>query len=313
VEKRYPHLTEDNPVYAIVRDEKIELEIKERANRWNTQGSFRKLGRQIRGHVKPNTANKSSLTRVTVPDTGPEGLWKHIIGKDDLEDHLIKLNVEHKIYLAGSKPFDYTDLGKELGHTGDSQMVQDISEGKLKHAALSDSAIHAIVEQLRKHPAIDKILKAVAMPEVFKSALKCVPEKTVSSFSGRGVHHYKACTEGSDDGLSDIQVEVHAAMMMVPLDVGFCPKRWKQAVDVMLEKVPGISISDKLPIIQLLEANLNQVLRISFARNITRLAKEHEGIISEHQYGIRAPIRKDSQKLHDPVLNKLLIIQLIIC
>jgi hypothetical protein len=86
----------------------------------------------------------------------------------------------------------------------------------------------------------------VLTPEDFKSAFKCVPEKTASSFSGRGVHHYKSCAEGSDDGMADIQVEVHAAMMRVPLDAGFCPERLKQAVDVMLEKVPGISRSDKL-------------------------------------------------------------------
>jgi hypothetical protein len=34
--------------------------------------------------------------------------------------------------------------------------------------------------------------------------------------------------------------------MTVPLDAGFFPERWKQAVDVMLEKLSGISISDKL-------------------------------------------------------------------
>jgi hypothetical protein len=93
---------------------------------------------------------------------------------------------------------------------------------------LSDGSINAIVAQLQKHPAIDKILKPVVTPEDFKSAFKCVPEKTASSFSGRGVHQYKACAEGSDDGLADIQVEVHAAMMTVLLDAGFCPERWKQ-------------------------------------------------------------------------------------
>jgi hypothetical protein len=106
------------------------------------------------------------------------------------------------------------------------------------------------------------IMKPVVTPEDFKSAFNCVPEKTASSFSGRGVHHYKACAEGSYDGLSDIQVELHATMMVVSLDAVLCPERWKQAVDVMLEKVPGISRSDKLRIIQLLEADLNQVLRI---------------------------------------------------
>jgi hypothetical protein len=125
-------------------------------------------------------------------------------------------------------------------------MAQDIYEGNIEHAALSDSAIHGIIEQLIKHPAIDKILKPVVRPEDFESAFKCVREKTASSFSGRGVHHYKACAELCGDGLLDVQVEVHAAIMVVPLDAGFCPERWKQAVDVILEKMPGISISDKL-------------------------------------------------------------------
>jgi hypothetical protein len=99
-------------------------------------------------------------------------------------------------------PFGYTDLVKEIGH----------------------SAIHAIVEQVQKHPAIDAILKPVVPPEDFKYAFKCAPEKAVSSISGRGVHPYKDCTEGSADGLVDIQVEVHASMMTVPLDAGFCPE-----------------------------------------------------------------------------------------
>jgi hypothetical protein len=95
-------------------------------------------------------------------------------------------------------------------------------------------------------------------------------------------------------------------MMTVPLDAGFCPERWKQAVDVMLEKVPGIPRSDKLRIIQPLEVDLNQVLRITFAINITRLAKDHEGIISEHQYG------RAHKMCMTPVINKLLTIQIFI-
>jgi hypothetical protein len=71
VEKMCPHLTEDNAACAIEREEKIELELKAQENRRNTQGSFRKLGRQVRGHVKPNSNKKSSLTRVSLPDDGP--------------------------------------------------------------------------------------------------------------------------------------------------------------------------------------------------------------------------------------------------
>jgi hypothetical protein len=47
-------------------------------------------------------------------------------------------------------------------------------------------------------------------------------------------------------------------------------------------------------------------LRIAFARNITRLAKDHEGIISEHKYG------RAHNTCMTPVLNKLLTIQILI-
>jgi hypothetical protein len=165
-EKKLPHLTEDNVACAIEREEKIELEVKAQKNRRNTQGPFRKLGRQTRGHAKPNSNKNSSLTRVSVLDDGRKGLWQQIIGKDDLEDHLIKRNVEQFSH-AGATPFGYTELGKDLGHTCDSQMDQYIYDGTLEHDALRDGEIHPIVEQLRKHPAIDKILKSIVTPEDF--------------------------------------------------------------------------------------------------------------------------------------------------
>jgi hypothetical protein len=105
-------------------------------------------------------------TRVLVTDDGPEVLWKQITGKDDIEDHLISHNAEQFSH-DGATPFGYTELGKELGHTVDSPMAQAIYEGTLEHEALIDSAIHAILEQLRKHPAIEKILTPVVTHEGF--------------------------------------------------------------------------------------------------------------------------------------------------
>jgi hypothetical protein len=74
----------------------------------------------------------------------------------------------------------------------------------------------------------------------------------------------------------------------------------------MLEKIPGISRSDKLRIIQILEADLNQVLCVAFARNITRLAKQHDGIISDHQFG------QTPKTCMMSVLKTLMMIQLLI-
>jgi hypothetical protein len=100
--------------------------------------------------------------------------------------------------------------------------------------------------------------------------------------------------------------EVYAAMMAAPLEMGYCLERWKLAIDVMLGNIQGVSMSDKLRIIQLLEADLNQILRVAFARNITKLAKQHDGIISEHQYGCA------HKMCMTPVLNRLLAVRLLI-
>jgi hypothetical protein len=77
-------------------------------------------------------------------------------------------------------------------------------------------------------------------------------------------------------------------------------------VDVMLEKIPGIARSNKLMIIQLLEADLNQVLRAVFARNVTKLAQNHKGVIRDNQYG------RSHRTCISPILNKLLTIQILI-
>jgi hypothetical protein len=67
VEKRFPHLTEDDDLCAIEREDRIQHELKSRENKRTSQKTFRKLGRQIRGQVKPYSAKKSSLSKVTVP------------------------------------------------------------------------------------------------------------------------------------------------------------------------------------------------------------------------------------------------------
>jgi hypothetical protein len=116
----------------------------------------------------------------------------------------------------------------------------------------------------------------------------------------------KACADGSKDRLADTLAEIHAAMESIPLETGFCPERWRHDVDIMLEKVPGIARSDKLRIIPLLEADLNQVQRAAFARNVTKLAQNHKGVISEHQY------LRSHRTCISPILNKLLTIQILI-
>jgi hypothetical protein len=277
--------------------------LKSREKRRTYKRSWEKLGREIRGHLKPHTLQKSKLTAVEV-SCADAGSWSRIDTKEQVEALLINRNIE-QFWHAGDTPFGYTPLGDELGHTDDTLMADDIYNGTLEHRSLTDHAIKAIVKQLCKHPLLTKMIYPVVTTEDFISCFGCVAEKTSSSPSGRQVGHYLAYIDLKDE-LSVLLTAVHAAMMAIPLAEGFCPERWRQAIDIMLEKIPGVPRINKLRIIQLLEADLNQVLRSVFARNISKLAQETPGIISEHQYG------RSHQTCLTPVLNKLLTVQLLI-
>jgi hypothetical protein len=234
-----------------------------------------------------------------------ETTWTKIEDKEEVEHHLIARNVEQFSH-AGATPFGLTDLGREMCHTGDSGMAEEILDGTLDHDCMKDDATRAIVQQLKRHPTIQGLLTPIVSAKDFQSCFKCVPGKTVSSYSRRSVPHYKACADGSKDGLADTLTEIHAAMATIPLETGFCPELWRHAVDIVLEKIPGIARTNKLRIIQLLEADLHQVLRAAFVRNITKLAQNQEGVINEHQYGM------SHHTCISPILNELLTIKILI-
>jgi hypothetical protein len=302
VEHKHPYLCDGNEYDPVDKENLVAKVLKTRENQKTAKRSWKKLGRQIRGIIKPETLKRSRRTKIEVPDGDK---WKKVEDKEIMEEHLMERNIEQFSH-AGKTPFGYLDLGAELGHTGDSQMANDILEGTLQHECLSNEAIRAIVNQLREHPMVQEICNPLVTPEYFTSCFKCVPEKTALSYSGRSVQHYKACSQIKEEGIGELLASVYAAMMTVPLDAGFCPERWRKAVDVMLEKILGVIRTYKLRIIQLLEADLSQVLRSAFARNISKLAQYKYGIISEHQYG------RSHRTCISPILNKLLTIQILI-
>jgi hypothetical protein len=106
--------------------------------------------------------------------------------------------------------------------------------------------------------------------------------------------------------LAETLTKIHAAVATIPLEMGFCPERLRRAVDIMLEKIPGIARTNEFRIKQLLEDDLNIVLRAAFARNVTKLAQNHKGVISEDQY------EWSHRTCIIPILNKLLTIQILI-
>jgi hypothetical protein len=84
-----------------------------------------------------------------------------------VEEHLIERNVEQFSH-AGATPLGYTDLGIELSHTGDTPMAEAILDGTFEHESLTDEALAAIVQQLRKQPNVHEIIQPIITEADFK-------------------------------------------------------------------------------------------------------------------------------------------------
>jgi hypothetical protein len=117
-------------------------------------------------------------------------------------------------------------------------MADDIYNDTLEHRSLTDRAIKAIVKQLRKHTLLKKMIYPVVTTEDFISCFGCVAEKTSSFPSGRNIGKYLAYIDLKDE-LLVLLTSVHATMMSIPLAEVFPPERWRQSIDIILEKIPG--------------------------------------------------------------------------
>jgi hypothetical protein len=87
IEKRNPRYKEGGVFDSVEKEILVEKEVKVRKNRKTAQRSWRKLGRQVRVHIKPNTLKRIMLMHVEVPSNN-ETTWTKIEDKDEAEHHI---------------------------------------------------------------------------------------------------------------------------------------------------------------------------------------------------------------------------------
>ena len=91
----------------------------------------------------------------------------------------------------------------------------------------------------------------VISPEDFKRFWRRVNEFTSSSMSGVHYGHYKAAI------LDDILTAALPLQLTVVARSGIPPENWSVGLQVMLEKIAGVCLVEKLRAIQLYEADFN--------------------------------------------------------
>jgi hypothetical protein len=87
VEHKHPYLCDGNEYDPVDKENLVAKALKTRENRKTAKRSWKKLGRQIRGIIKPETLKLSRLMKIEVPDGDA---WKKVEDKETMEEHLME-------------------------------------------------------------------------------------------------------------------------------------------------------------------------------------------------------------------------------
>jgi len=115
--------------------------------------------------------------------------------------------------------------------------------------------------------------------EDYTSGWRKARETTSSSLSGIHFGHYMAGTFNPNIVL------FNATMADIPLKTGYSPSRWRQGLNVMLEKTPGNFNVEKLRIILLFEADFNA--NNKWLGRVAMYMAESLDLLADEQYGSR--------------------------
>ena len=167
---------------------------------------------------------------------------KEYVTQEDVEQG-IRRECEARFSLAHSAPIMATLLGEHLRYLSDKEMAKSIITGTYDIPSDMDPATKLILKEIGRLGI--KILngkgnKITITPEDFKQFWRRVKEFTSLSMSGVHYGHYKAAIQ---DILS---TEILAQQLTVIARSGIPPESWSISLQVMLEKIAGVCLVEKL-------------------------------------------------------------------
>ena len=221
--------------------------------------------------------NKRGLSVLDTPD-GTTGGRKLITEANEIHSYLLERNEKHYSQ-ATFTPFG--DAGPGFKYIDPSNPESDEHIENMLNGVFEpwDSASPYMREWLQElRCTVEKEMNIDLHLGEFIQLFKSIPESTASSVSGLHYGHYKVLSKLDDDSFIRVLFDI--------VDIAFRTHsplpRWKLATQLMLEKGKGPTI-ENLRIIQLLEADMNWLLRYLWGKKLNHHAQV-EGIYSEDQY-----------------------------
>ena len=184
-----------------------------------------------------------------------------------------------------------TLLGEQLRYLSDEEIARQIITGTYDIPDDLDPATKLILEEIGRMGV--KIVNEEGSeieisPEEFKDFIKKIKEFTSSSMSGTHYGHYKAAIQ------DEFSTKLLAQQLTVIARSGIPPENWSVGLQVMLEKIAGICLVEKLRYIQLYEADFNFYNQFVFGKRAMNSLTEN-GFIPEELFSQKGSTAEDAK------------------
>jgi hypothetical protein len=219
---------------------------------------------------------KGSITQIDIPNT--DGSWSTITHDQDIYNAILEYNQQH-LRQANETPFGQQgNLAYLVNPSHPENQIDPLLDGEAYFDETTSLEMDQWITELqRKTPhEIDTTITETDYIKCFKS----MKESKASSPSGRHVGHYIVAAKAEDPTLRQIYCHIAATAFIMSLPL----PRWEQCLQVMLDKGKGHRI-DKLRIIQLVEADLNFVLKLIWGHRLNQAAYQNQ-LYNESQFAI---------------------------
>eukprot|EP00956_Cyclotella_meneghiniana_P010715 scaffold14988_cov36-Cyclotella_meneghiniana.AAC.2 len=190
---------------------------------------------------------------------------------------------QSRYHLAEEAPICQGKLRGEFGYSATSLAARQVLSGEYQFGEDFDTAtrrIMKVIADIRATVPVDSVDRIIST-EIWQQRWKRKNEDTSSSVSQLHFGHY---ISGAD---SDVISDFHALKTSLALVHGIALGRWSNGLCVMLEKVMGNKLINKLRAILLMEADFNAMNKIVYGERMLDKARKYDlmpdDIFSEKQ------------------------------
>ena len=228
--------------------------------------AFLKLTKLVKG-VAPTALDKVTILQ-------EDGSTLEVTTKTEMNKALLERNANH-FHQAVETPFAQPPLSHLVPPMESNTIIAEkILSGDISDFTNQSVMLQELLQNLQKLPNIKDSTYEVTDAE-FIAGIKSISEGKSSSQSGRHYSMYKALLA------FPFTVQVMVKMINFCVKNNIILQRWKKILQVMLCKIPGNFQLDKMRVINLIEADINMFLRLTWGKKFVRNILKYDQFLPE--------------------------------